>query len=164
MQDGKTFMMSYYYEQPITGDSAMLYFSKYDFNGWKDLDSSKLTPGSDGFLDGYKFGNLAMWGSSENEMYSSYMALYKYDGSKWMGLGGIGYGHLIRGIKGYSKNGLFYVGDHGWIGYYDGNKWGQITEYNQYIVQLYDVMPFDDDVFITAIDHGMGFIVHGRKI
>jgi hypothetical protein len=164
MPDGKLFMVSEYSDYPKTGDTILEYFSKFDYNSWKNLDSSRLII-VDGYPQGYKFGDLALWGASENEMYSSGMGLYEYNGTKWAGLGGLGpYGSFIRDIKGTSQSNIYAVADHGNIIHFDGSNWNAIRGFDTYIVNFYSVMPFDNDVFIGAYESGMGFVVRGKII
>lgn len=157
---GEVYLMSEYYNYPITGDTAMFYFSKYTSNAWTILDSCRLV-NIDGIPTGYKFGNNAMWGGSANEIYSIGDAVYKFDGNKWEGLGGYG-GYFLKDIKGTSRNNIYLVGEHGTIGYYNGSNWSGITEYSKYLVDFYSIMPFEKEFFIGAYAGGTGMIIHGK--
>ncbi|MCX6150659.1 MAG: hypothetical protein NTX22_09065 [Ignavibacteriales bacterium] len=157
--NGEVFLMNKYYNYKVYGDTAMFYFSKYSNNTWKDLDSCRLV-NINSVPSGYKFGNKAMWGSNENEIYSVGNAIYKYNGHKWVIQ--IGGNPDYLDIKGTSANNVYTVGFHGTLRKFDGNEWWPIGGFSKYIVDFYAVMPFENDIFIAAHQTGIGYVVRGK--
>lgn len=155
---GEVFMMSEYFDYPITADTAMFYFSKFSSSNWEILDSCKLVS-VNGIRTGYKFGHNAMWGLSANEIYSAGNAVYRFDGSNWSPATWDNY--LFRDIKGIINGNIFAVGDHGTIHYSIKNQWKRIGDYSRYVVDFYSVMPFENEIFIGAYSGGNGYIIHG---
>jgi len=158
--NGEVFLMNEYYNYKAYQDTAMFYFSKYSNNIWQDLDSCRLV-NIDGIPTGFTFGNKAMYGVNENEIYSvGNRGLFKFNGNNWILTTWDDY--LYRDIKGTQENRMFVVGDHGTIRYSDGSSWIRIGDYSSYIVDFYSVMPFKDEIFIGAYQLGVGYVVHGR--
>lgn len=155
---GEVFMMSEYFDYPITVDTAMFYFSKYNSSTWQILDSNKLII-IDGIRTGYKFGHKAMWGASASEIYSAGNAVYRFDGSDWSPATWDNY--LFRDIKGIINGNIFAVGDHGTIHYSINNQWKRIVDYSRYVVDFYSIMPFENEIFIGGYSGGNGYIIHG---
>lgn len=155
---GDVFMMSEYYDYPVTADTAMFYFSKYNSSAWKVLDSSRLV-NIDGIPTGYKFGHKAMWGKSTNDIYSAGNAVYKFDDSHWSAPTWDNY--LFRDIKGIMNGNIFAVGDHGTIHYSINSQWKRIGDYSRFVVDFYSVMPFEKEIFIGAYSGGNGYIIRG---
>jgi hypothetical protein len=156
---GEVFMMSEYFDYPITVDTAMFYFSKYNSSTWQILDSNKLII-IDGIRTGYKFGEKGMIGISENQIYSVGIGgLFEFNGVNnsliyWDD-------YYYRDIKNNMNGNIFVVGDHGTINYSINNQWKTIRDYNRYVVDFYSVMPFQNEIFIGAFSGGNGYIVHG---
>ena len=115
-----------------------------------------------GIFDGYKFGYRAMWGMNENEIYSVGQAIYKYDGSEWKVQ--IGGQPDYLDIKGTSSNNIYTVGFHGTLKKFDGSYWTPIGGFSKYIVDFYSIMPFEEEIFVTGLQQGIGYIVRGKLI
>jgi hypothetical protein len=82
--NGEVFLMNEYYNYKAYQDTAMFYFSKYSNNIWQDLDSCRLV-NIDGIPTGFTFGNKAMYGVNENEIYSvGNRGLFKFNGNNWI--------------------------------------------------------------------------------
>lgn len=156
--NGEVFMMSEYYDYPITADTAMFYFSKYNTSAWNLLDSCRLV-NINGIPTGYKFGEKGMVGISENQIYSAGSGLFKFDGSIWQVEAWDDYDY--KDLKSNEKGIFFTVGGHGTIRYLINNQWQRIRDYNNYTVDFYSVMPFENEIFIGAYSGGNGYIVHG---
>lgn len=157
--NGEVFLMNKYYNYKTYNDTAMLYFSKYSNGTWTDLDSCRLV-NVDGIPMGYKFGNMAMFGVNENEIYSTGDAIYKFDGIDWLPQYWEDYSY--KDIKGTLMNKIFSVGRHGTISYHYNNRWLRIPDFSSKIVDFYSVMPFEDEIFIGAYQLGIGYVVHGK--
>lgn len=156
---GYVFMMYEYYDYPITADTAMFYFSKYNSSAWNILDSCRLV-NIDGIPTGYKFAERGMIGISENHIYSAGIAgLFEFNGSDnslvyWAD-------YYYRDIKKNNGGNVFVVGDHGTIHYSINNQWKHIGDYSRYVVDFYSIMPFENEIFIGAYSGGNGYIIHG---
>lgn len=157
-QSGKVFMMSEYYDYPVTADTAMFYFNKFSTSTWSILDSCRLIY-IDGIPTGYKFGEKAMIGISENHIYSAGSGLFKFNGNLWQVETWDDYDY--KDLKCNNEGIFFAVGGHGTIRYLLNNQWQRISDYNRYTVDFYSVMPFKDEIFIGAFSGGNGYIVHG---
>lgn len=160
--NGEVFLMNKYYNYKVYGDTAMFYFSKYSNNTWQDLDSCRLV-NVEGIATGYKFGDRAMWGISESEIYSAsnWAGLFKFDGSKWL-LTTWESRYEYKDVKGTLSNKVFVVGEHGTIKYFDGSRWLYMPGFMNKIVDFYSVMPFEDEIFIGAYQLGIGYAVRGK--
>ncbi|MCF8242650.1 MAG: hypothetical protein K9J16_14825 [Melioribacteraceae bacterium] len=157
--NGQVFLMNEYYNPKAYGDTAMFYFSKYSNGKWTDLDSCKLV-NVDGIPRGYKFGNKAMWGVTENEIYSAGDAVYRYDGNNWSPVTWDDYSYLDLKITANER--IFTVGWHGTIRYFNRNNWLRIPDFSSKIVDFYSIMPFEDEIFIGAYQLGIGYVVRGK--
>src|SRR3989339_1164280 len=157
--NGEVFLMNKYYNYKVYGDTAMFYFSKYSNGIWQDLDSCRLV-NIDGIATGYKFGNRAMFGVNENEIYSTGNAIYKYNGMDWTPVYWNDYPH--KDIKGTPTNKIIDVGEHGSISYFHNNVWSRIPDFSNKIVDFYSIMPFEDEIFIGAYELGVGYAVRGK--
>jgi hypothetical protein len=137
----------------------MHYFWECLNHNWQIIDSNSIY--NDNYeLVGYTFGNKAMWGLSDNNIYSvGNRGLFSFNGLNWILSTWDDY--LYRDLKGTQENRMFVVGDHGTIRYSDGSSWIRIGDYSSYIVDFYSVMPFKDEIFIGAYQLGVGFVVHG---
>ncbi len=157
--NGEVFLMNKYYNYKVYGDTAMFYFSKYSNGIWTDLDSCRLV-NIDGIPRGYKFGNEALWGVNENEIYSTGNAVYKYNGMNWTPVYWEDYSY--SDIKGTQMNKIFCVGEHGTISYFHINRWLRVPDFSNKIVDFYSVMPFEGEIFIGAYQLGVGYAIHGK--
>lgn len=156
---GEVFMMNEYFDYPITLDTAMFYFSKYNSSAWQTLDSNKLLI-IDGIRTGYTFGEKGMIGISDNQIYSAGSGLFKFDGNVWQIEAWDDYEY--KDLKS-NENGVFFaVGGHGTIRYLLNNQWKRISDYSRYVVDFYSVMPFEKEIFIGAYSAGNGYIIHGK--
>lgn len=160
--DGKTFLIKHTKYNPVTADTFMYYFSTIQNNILIDIDSCKTFNDRWGDRVGFKFGVQAMWGISENELYSAGNFIFKYNGSSWNYVFWDDY--PFEDIKGTARNNIYAVGLHGTIGYYDGEKWNRIWKYSSTIVDFYSVMPFEDEVFILGYYRGNSYVVRGKVI
>jgi hypothetical protein len=160
--NGEVFLMNEYYNPKAYNDTAMFYFSKYSNGTWQDLDSCRLV-NINGIPTGYKFGDRAIWGISENEIYSvsNWAGLFKFDGNNWV-LTTWESRYEYKDVKGTSTNKVFVVGEHGTIKYFDGSNWLRIPGFSNKIVDFYSVMPFEDEIFIGAYQLGVGYVVRGK--
>ncbi|OGU70201.1 MAG: hypothetical protein A2V93_03995 [Ignavibacteria bacterium RBG_16_34_14] len=158
--NGEVFIMNEFYDYKEYPDTAMFYFTKYSNGSWQDLDSCRLV-NIDGIPTGFSFGNKAMYGINENEIYSvGNRGLFKFDGNNWTLTTWDDF--LYRDIKGTPEKLIFTVGDHGTIRYFNGSSWIRIGDFGSYIVDFYSVMPFKDEIFIGAYQLGVGYVVHGK--
>lgn len=156
---GDVFIMNEYYNPRMFNDTAMFYFSKYSKGVWQDLDSSRLV-NINGIPTGFTFGNKAMWGVDENEIYSAgNRGMFKYNVNKWTLTAWDSY--LYRDLKGVSRDKIFIVGEHGTIRYFNGINWNGIRDFSSYIVDFIAVMPFENKIFIGAYQLGVGYVVRG---
>lgn len=156
--NGEVFMMNEYYNYPVTADTAMFYFSRYNFSTWSILDSCRLV-NIDGIPTGYKFGEKGMIGISENRIYSAGSGLFKFNGNIWQVEAWDDYDY--KDLKCNNEEVFFAVGGHGTIRYLLNNQWKRIGDYSRYDVDFYSVMPFEKEIFIGAYSGGNGYIVHG---
>lgn len=155
---GNVLMMYEYYDYPITADTAMFYFSKYNSSAWNILDSCRLV-NIDGIPTGYKFGEKGMIGISENQIYSAGSGLFKFNENLWQVEAWDDYDY--KDLKCNTDGIFFAVGGHGTIRYLLNNQWQRIRDYNRYTIDFYSVMPFENEIFIGAYSGGNGYIVHG---
>lgn len=160
--NGEVFIMNKYYDYKVYGDTAMFYFSKYSNGYWQDLDSCRLI-NIDGIPTGYRFGDRAIWGVSENEIYSvsTWEGLFRFDGVGWF-LTAWESRYEYKDVKGTSNNKIFVVGEHGTIKYSEGNSWLYVPDFRNKIVDFYSVMPFENKLFIGAYELGVGYVVRGK--
>ena len=157
--NGDVFVMNEYYNPKSYNDTAMFYFSKYSNGIWTDLDSCRLV-NVDGIPTGYKFGNRAMFGINESEIYSAGNAIYRFDGNNWSAVAWDDYSYLDLKISSSFK--IFGVGWHGTIRYFHNNRWLRVPDFSNKIVDFYSIMPFEDEIFIGAYQLGIGYTVHGK--
>ncbi len=157
--DGSVYMMSFPSKNPANGDSAKHFFWKYSNQTWQKVDSNYVY-NDDYILLGYTFGNTAMWGINESKIYSAGYGLYEYDGKKWLYQARDDYSLLD--IKGTSSDNIYAVGYHGIIIHFDGIQWTSLRDFHEYTVSFYSVMPFEDEIFITAYQNEEGFVVRKK--
>jgi hypothetical protein len=159
--NGEVFLMSKYQNSWIVEDTAKFYFSKFNtFKGWQDIDSSILII-NNGKPRNYKFGDKAMWGISEQEIYSAGRGgVYRFDGNSWELKGWSSY--FYNDAKGISGSRVFAVGDRGVLQYGGNDRWQAIQDYYEYLVNFLCIMPFQDKIFIGAEAFGQGYVLKGK--
>ena len=95
----------------------------------------------------------------DGSLYSSSSGLFKRISNNW---NVILADTKIIAVNGTNSNHIFAAGFSTNIYYYDGNTWRNLTPIPGFNLPIYDIIVFDNEVFMVATDGWITYILHGK--
>ena len=145
----------YFNKGDLTQYPYKLYNYLYFFNG----QSISIIDSTDNVANA----NLPKFGSRlriiDGSLYSSSSGLFKRIGNNW---NIILADTKIIAVNGTNSNHIFAAGLSANIYYYDGSTWINLTPIPGFNLPIYDIIVFDNEVFMVAHDGWTTYILHGK--
>ena len=138
------------------------YFLKGSFKQWTIIDSFKINQNSTG-NNPYKFGTERLYSSPWGKLYScGYMGVWAWNNKSWENQ--ISTPSHINNIRGARDDYIFAVGDFGYIYFYNGTGWKEMTNIvpGQKDFALIDVWTNGKVVYIVAHAGYKTLIIKGK--